>query len=217
MKPPSGWGFLDGVELVVKGTGGSCFPDTPSQGRRAQITRARVRQWSPRVEDRFLGALAVTCNVKAACAEVGLTAASAYNHRQRWPGFARRWDAAIEVGYTQLECGLIDAGANLFSGTGLAEVAPLREMTVSHAIHLLHMHKHAVRGLGKRPGLPAREPGIEEVRAEIVRRIAVLKRQDRFAARLACVAGRAEGLEIRVGPLSIELNKAGLIRHLSNV
>ncbi|HVR91053.1 MAG TPA: hypothetical protein VHG29_08170 [Novosphingobium sp.] len=81
------------------------------------------------------------------------------------------------MGYIQLECGLIEAGANLFSGTELAEVAPLREMTVGHAIHLLHMHKHAVRGLGKRPGLPPREPDIEEVRAEIVRRIAVLERQ----------------------------------------
>ncbi len=67
----------------------------------------------------------------------------------------------------------------MFSGTGLAGLAPLREMTVGHAIHLLHMHKHAVRGLGRRPGLPPREPGIEEVRAEVVRRIAVLERQDR--------------------------------------
>ncbi|HVR91052.1 MAG TPA: hypothetical protein VHG29_08165 [Novosphingobium sp.] len=91
MKPPTGWGYLDGAELVVKGTGGSSFPDAPTQGRRVQIARARVRQWSPRVEERFLAALTATCNVKAACAEVGLTPASAYNHRLRWDGFARRW------------------------------------------------------------------------------------------------------------------------------
>lgn len=59
-RPPSGWGFLDGEELVVKGSGGS------GGGRRVQIARARVKQWTPRIEDRFLATLGATCNVKAA-------------------------------------------------------------------------------------------------------------------------------------------------------
>lgn len=37
--PPSGWGFLDGAELVVKG----------SNDRRTQIARARAGQWTARV------------------------------------------------------------------------------------------------------------------------------------------------------------------------
>ena len=160
----------------MRGTGGSAFGPTPRGGKRVQIARARVGQWSPRAEERFLAALTASCNVKAACAAVGLSPASAYNHRLRWPGFARRWDAAIEVGYSQLELALIEAGCNLFSGAGLAEVAPLAGMTVAQAIHLLHMHKHAARGLGKRPGLPPREPDIEEIRAEVLRRIAVMER-----------------------------------------
>lgn len=79
-KPAARWGFLDGEELVVRGTGGT------GGGKRVQIARARVRGWSPRVEERFLSALTATCNVKAACAEVGLTAASAYNHRPALAG-----------------------------------------------------------------------------------------------------------------------------------
>ena len=82
-EPPTGWGFLDGEELVVRGTGGS------GGGKRVQIARARLRQWSPRVEERFLTALTATCNVRAACAEVGMTPASAYAHRGRWANFAR--------------------------------------------------------------------------------------------------------------------------------
>ena len=58
-EPPSGWGFLDGEELVVQGTGGS------GGGKRIQIARARPRQWTPRIEDRFLATVAATCNVKA--------------------------------------------------------------------------------------------------------------------------------------------------------
>ena len=36
-RPPSGWGFPDGEELLVKGTGGS------GGGKRVQIARARRR------------------------------------------------------------------------------------------------------------------------------------------------------------------------------
>lgn len=130
-KPPTGWGYLDGEELVVKGTGGS------GGGKRVQIARARLRQWSPRVEERFLAALGATCNVTAACAEVGLTVASAYNHRKRWPAFANRWDRVLEDGYAQLEAELLDAGSNLFSNPAPAEPGPLRNMTVAYAIELL--------------------------------------------------------------------------------
>lgn len=172
-KPPSGWGYLDGAELVVKGTGGS------GGGKRVQIARARVKQWSPRVEKRFLTALSATCNVKAACAEVGLTPASAYNHRNRWPAFQRRWDEAVETGYMQIEVGLIEAAGNLFSGDEPVETGAITEMTADHAIHLLHMHKYQVHRLGKRPGLRGRWPDIEEVRAEILRKVEAMKGADK--------------------------------------
>ena len=176
-KPARGLAYLDGVELVVRGTGGSVLGPTPRGGKRVQVARARAGQWSPRTEERFLAALTASCNVKAACAEVGLTPASAYNHRQRWPRFAERWAAAVEVGYTQLEFALIEAGCNPLSGAGLSGVAPLTGMTFAQALHLLHMHKHAARGLGKRPGLPPRADDIEAVRAELIRRVAIHERK----------------------------------------
>jgi hypothetical protein len=110
----------------------------------------------------------------------GLTPASAYNHRRRWPAFAERWDAAVEEGYVRLETGLIHAAGNLFSDEeppdALYEPGPVTAITADHAIHLLHMHKHQVHGIGKRPGLRAREPDIEEVRAEILRKVAAMER-----------------------------------------
>ena len=144
--PPTGWGFLDGEELVVRGTGGS------GGGKRVQIARARLRQWTPRVEERFLAALAATCNVKAACAEVGLTAASAYNHRRRWMGFAERWDEAVATGYARLEAGLLEHACNMLSGEGPPVFVATPPMSFADAVRLLHMHKHQVHGLGKAPG-----------------------------------------------------------------
>jgi hypothetical protein len=120
-KPASGWGYLHGEELVVKGTGGrplDCARDE-RKGRRIQIARARVKQWTPRVEQRFLAALLATCNVTASCAAVGMTPASAYAHRKRWEKFAALWDEAIAEGYLNLEVALIQNAQNLFSAEEL--------------------------------------------------------------------------------------------------
>jgi len=167
--------WQDGAELVVRG----------SRGRRTQIARSRVKQWSPRVEQRFLRALASCCNVKAACAEVGMTAASAYGHRHRWAEFAQRWDAAIETGYARIEGALIEKASNLFSETELTQDLEITGMTVDHAIHLLHMHKRAVKGIGERPGQQhSRRIDMEKVRASIRRKIeAIARHEERERAR----------------------------------
>lgn len=165
-EPPTCWGFLDGEELVVRGTGGA------GGGKRVQIARARLKQWSPRVEERFLETLAATCNVKAACAAVGMTAASAYGHRKRWLRFAERWDEAIEIGFSRIEAGLVEHACNMFSGEGPPVLAPTPAMTVMEALQLLHMHKHQVRGIGKAPGKRWQPPKtLDDVGDSILRRL----------------------------------------------
>ena len=165
--PPSGWGFLDGVELVVRGSGGS------GGGRRMQIGRARAHQWTARVERRFLAALSATCNVKAACAEVGLAHSSAYAHRKRWIAFATAWDEAIKEGYMRIEAALIERGCNIFSSMDDVPLSPIPTMTVAEAIHLLHMHKNIARGIGGRPGKSWQEKprSLDEVRDSILRKL----------------------------------------------
>jgi hypothetical protein len=161
-RPPSGWGHLDGEELVVKGTGGS------GGGKRVQIARARLKQWTPRVEDRFLATLAATCNVKAACAAVAMTAASAYAHRKRWPGFAARWDAAIEAGYERLEEELTASAIAFFEPPEPGEpwFEPVVEpMSVRDCISIVRLHERrareaAARRLGRVRGCGPRWPGV---------------------------------------------------------
>jgi hypothetical protein len=168
--------WQDGDELVVRG----------SNGRRTQIARSRLKQWSPRVETRFLAALASTCNVKAACAEVGMTAASAYGHRKRWPAFERRWAEALENGYVRLEYAVVANAANLHSREEFPLDHPLPDMTTAQAIHLLHMHKHGVLGIGGRPGRLGRPPDMDEIRKSIMRKIdAIATHDEREKARKA--------------------------------
>ncbi len=168
--PPTGWGFLDGAELVVRGSGGS------GGGRRVQIGRARVGQWTARVERRFLSALSATCNVKAACAEVGLAHSSAYAHRQRWIAFAEAWDAAIKEGYMRIEAALIERGCNIFSSLDEMPLSPIPTMSAADAIHLLHMHKNIAHGIGGRPGKSWQRPrSLDEVRDSILRKLEAIE------------------------------------------
>ena len=186
-KPPSGWGHLDGEELVVKGTGGS------GGGKRIQIARARMKQWTPRVEQRFLATLMATCNVKAACAEVGMSPSGAYAHRKRWPRFAALWDEAVAEGYWRLELALLQNAQNLFSPEELPppETA-LRGMDAKQAIRLLHMHKHGVLGLGKAPGVGWRPPPtLAEMKPGILRKLAVFKAGRAIPEKAKAAAARA--------------------------
>lgn len=130
-KPPENWAYHQGEELVVNG----------SNGRRVQVRRAKLSQWTARVEERFLGVLAATCNVKAACREVGLWPPSAYNHRKRWPDFARRWDQAIAIGTVELECRLHETIRHFFDRELPEPEAPLRDISVMDAIRLLRMYR----------------------------------------------------------------------------
>jgi hypothetical protein len=145
-KPPRGWGHQNGEELVVRG----------SRGRRVQVARARLHQWTPQVEARFLAHLARTCNLRLSLREVGLSAASLHEHRRRWPAFDARCEDALDEGYWRLEGGVVTAGL-LGANPRLAEryalsppmVAPL---SADDAIRLLRLHERrrweAERGIG---------------------------------------------------------------------
>jgi len=141
-KPPAKWAAQEGEELVLRG----------GRGKRVQIARARLRQWTPRLEDRFIRALSATCNVKLACRAAGLSAPSAYKHRERWPAFAARWDAAIPAGWTNVDSALVTGAIALFD----PRVDPpeaLGRMSVDEAIRIVGLHQRRARGIGKWPGV----------------------------------------------------------------
>ncbi|MFL6779920.1 MAG: hypothetical protein ACJ8E8_12895 [Sphingomicrobium sp.] len=123
------------------------------KGRRVQVKRARAKQWTGETERRFLTALATSCNVKLAAAEVGFSAFSAHYRRRHDPGFARRWAEALEIGYVRLEAALVESAICYFEGEQIPDDNPIAKMSVAEAIQSLNMNKFAVRGEGKgRPG-----------------------------------------------------------------
>ena len=146
MKPARKWGHQDGEELVVRG----------SRGRRVQVARARLRQWTPRVEERFLAMLAETCNLRLSLRAVGLSAASLHEHRKRWPAFDERCEDALAIGAERIDLGLVasakrllDPGAPRLPAAVPPAVAPI---SVDDAIRLVRLHERraweAERGVG---------------------------------------------------------------------
>jgi hypothetical protein len=113
-----------------------------------------LHQWTPRVEDRFLGLLAETCNLRLSLKAVGFSAASLHEHRKRWPAFDARCEAALAIGYERLDTGLAHAACHLFSPDHYQQPdAPaIAPMTASQAISLMRLHEkrrwEARRGIG---------------------------------------------------------------------
>ncbi|WP_375380451.1 hypothetical protein [uncultured Sphingomonas sp.] len=166
VKPALRWRDQDGEELAVRG----------SRGRWTQVARARLKQWTPRVEAHFLAALRETCNVKAACKEVGLTQQSAYGHRKRWVEFARAWDVAIEDGYDRLSIALVASAGAMLGDTCFVPDVALGPISVDQAIQMLWLHRPRVCGIGNPPGRVAKEPTMDEVRKLVLRKVAIFER-----------------------------------------
>ena len=153
-----------------------------SKTGRVCIARVGPGRWSARSERLFLEELTATANVKAAARAAGVSAVAAYNRRKLWPDFAAKWDAAKAEGYVRLEMLLIHAAtATLDPEPSAAEAREAQderpEMSVEQAMNLFKLHRASVQG-GKpqRYGWRRREPDIEEVRAEILRKVAAMER-----------------------------------------
>ncbi len=172
------WANINGEALVVRG----------SRGRRVQVSRARLKQWTAAEEKRFLSVLSATCNMKLACREVGLSPQSADAHRHRWPEFAARWEAALEEGYWSLQGAMLERATVSLDPHHydyLEDWKPsllVEPMTVDQAFALLHMNKHSafrtwaqrkgIRGWGRNPN---DEMSRDEMNESIIKKIKVLR------------------------------------------
>ena len=143
--------------------------------RQTKLIRTAGRRWSARAEAAFLETLAASANVTAAAEAAGFSTTAIYRRRLNDARFAARWAEAMEVGYTRLECLAIEAGAAALGGTPLGVGGPLPPMTAADVLNLLRLHRAGVRGgRAQRYDWRRAEPDIEEVRAEVLRRLAVM-------------------------------------------
>ena len=107
---------------------------------------------------------------------------AAYNRRRQWPAFAEAWAEALAEGYVRIETLLIHAATTTLDPEPSPEetrqndyAAPI--MSVELAMKLWLAHRASQQG-GKpqRYGWRRQEPDIEDVRAEILRKVEAIER-----------------------------------------
>ncbi|MES2337825.1 MAG: hypothetical protein V4537_07010 [Pseudomonadota bacterium] len=87
-------------------------------GRR-RVNRATGRAVTAKKRQRFLDALALTCNVRLAADHAGIHSRTAYRLRHADPVFAAAWHDAIEAAYDRIELMVLEHG-----GAGVALDTP---------------------------------------------------------------------------------------------
>ena len=146
-----------------------------------QVVRAHEGRWSRAKERLFFAALFDTGNVRAAARAAGVSTTAIYNRRRNSAAFAEAWDAVLSESKAQLEMSMAGAANRALDGIEPAEPAA---MSVGEAVAVFRTFARrdaAGQRAEARFGPP--EPPIEEVRAEILRRIEAMERYEREEAR----------------------------------
>jgi len=113
-------------------------------GERAQMRKPSRRNWTKKQEEKFLSALAETCNVTRACEEAGVSDSQAYRRRKTDAAFRAGWMDSIAAAYQRLELVLLERALNgtekiIVKTDGREE--RMREYPNQIALTLLRMHR----------------------------------------------------------------------------
>lgn len=144
-----------------------------------KVVRVRQGRWSAKVEAAFLAELTATANVNAAARAAGVTPQCVYLRRKHYPAFKAEWDAAVAEGFARIETLVVCAATATLQPEPLPERAyEAPQMSMDQAIKIWLTHRAGGPGAQKRRlgGMPRREPDIEEVRQEILRKVAAMER-----------------------------------------
>ena len=152
-----------------------------SKTGQCRIVRVRQGRWSAKAEAIFLAELTATANVNAAARAAGVTPQCVYMRRKLWPAFAEQWRAAVAEGWDRIETLVVCAATTTLDPEPLPERAwEAPRMSMDQAIKIWLTHRAGGPGAHKRRlgGMPRREPDIEEVRADMLRKVAAMERAE---------------------------------------
>ena len=144
---------------------------------KTKIVRSGGKRWTLQSEKIFLDYLCATANVRAASAEAGFSPTTAYNQRTTNPGFAERWRQALETGVARLDMLLVHSAGATLEGLPLDGEIEIPRMTIDQVMNVMKLHRAQVHGgRPQRYGWRMELPSIEEVQAEILKKVAALRK-----------------------------------------
>lgn len=164
-----------------------------SRNHGPQIIASGGKCWTDEAERLFLDHLATSCNVRESAVAAGFSAVTVYAKRRADPGFAERWQAALEQGYLRIEMLLVQRAGQVLDEGIPDPTAPLAEMTVKDAITVLQLHRAAVKGTGRLGGRRARPRSLAEVTDSILTKLEAIEVARRAEEGTASVPPGAPG------------------------
>jgi hypothetical protein len=142
-------------------------------GGRLRVMAAGRHWWTERHDSIFFAHLRATGSVAASARAAGFTPKSAWNRRERLPGFARAMDEAREDADLALEFQLMVEAEHKRGDDYRAGAEP--GVDFGQAMRTLAFRENRRRG--RHSPRRARPPGIEQVAEKIERKVRAVKRQ----------------------------------------
>jgi hypothetical protein len=139
-------------------------------GKRPRRRAATGRDWTAKKEEKFLEALAESCNVTFACRAAGVSSSAAYRHRAADATFRAAWGRAVGVGYSQLEMMLLERalkGVEKPVKAGSAET--MRHYDDRTALALLKHHRDSAAAADEEVPGAEHEEACERILARLAR------------------------------------------------
>jgi hypothetical protein len=149
------------------------------RGGRAQQRRSTNNRFTIKKQQRFLDALAHSCNVALSAEYADVSTFTVYQHRLRDPAFRALWQEAIAAGYDRLEGLLLEHGGAAQplgppDGERAADADP-RPFDFDRALTLLRQYQ--ARREGKPTGGARRNATREETNAALLKAIEGVRRR----------------------------------------
>ena len=140
------------------------------------VRAPKLRPWNAATKRRFLELLAELSSVRAALAQMGMTAHALYETRKRCKWFRAAWDEVIEFGFARLEAELLDRALNgyereVFGPSG--EKTTLREMANALGLALLKLAAPRLAAIRALHG-PDAEDDAMQAKIEIIKKLEML-------------------------------------------
>jgi hypothetical protein len=147
---------------------------------RLQLVASGEDRWNAAVERRFFEALRACGSVRGAAHAVGFSEGAVWDRRRKWPAFAEALEELLNEAELALQLRIACMGNNVLptedDGSGESEVPPVAPVPLDpdFALRFLKWREEKRRGRGR--SAPLREPSIEEVRDEVLRRLDAIRR-----------------------------------------
>lgn len=143
-------------------------------GKKPQLRKASERSWTKGKAEKFLSALADTCNVTEACRQCATSSSTVYRRRQSDAAFRAGWIEAVGSAYQRLELALLDRALNgvekvIVRKDGSEE--RFREYSDQLGLALMRMHREtAAQAIAQ-----VSPESLDEIRERLINKLQRLK------------------------------------------